>query len=77
MTALLTTWAYKPELNEALTTAAKEGRILLSNSYRNGVSMVSRERVYEQTSRLQCNHYPRNRLKCGHSNTRERIYLGI
>ena len=53
MTARLATWAYKPELNEALTTAVREGRILLSNSYRNGAWMVSRERVYEQTSRLQ------------------------
>ena len=29
MTALLTTWADKPELNEALLTAVREGRILL------------------------------------------------
>ena len=42
MTALLTTWADKPEPRDALSIAAREGRRLLSNSYINGVGMGSR-----------------------------------
>ena len=43
MTALLTTWADKPEPRDALTIAVRQGRRLLSNSYINGVGMGSRE----------------------------------